>query len=449
MIRRWLTLASGALLLGCSWSRFDDVTSDTPVVILDKPGGVSAGFGTAMTPLTLDGRALLLVHGTPGRSRAALFDLGTGTSPLEDALSENFCTSETGGCFLGSSSAAIPRGIGPSGKAVESCYALGLGEKLDNPAGILIECADKTVFTIDVTDDIKKEIEQGLENALPEIVALASDDREEPALVGGFQSFATALYYPSIDADFVPLDVPLSAKGPGFGQTVNIARVDDRNLVVVGAPEQDSIYLFSVEDGASPVPSYLGCVRGEKSFGRALASGPVFEDVAAPMVAVSDLEQVLLFDAGLLLQLGAGAESECVTLAGLPRGAEVTSLGCGETGAVKGCGASDFGVSVAIGDVDGDDDGELVVGAPGMKARDASNAGAVAYFDLEDPADTELTDLKFIASAESGDRLGTSLAAARIESRHVVVAGVPGSGRSAVFYCPSFLPGRLGGGRCD
>lgn len=449
MIRRLLAFASGSLLLGCSWSRFDDVTTDTPVVILDKPGEVGGGFGSAMTALTLDDRALLLVHGTPGRTRAALFDLGTGTSPLESALSENFCTSETGGCFLGSSSAAIPRGIGPSDKEVENCYALGLGAKLDNPAGVLIECEDKTVFTIDVPDEIRGEIQKGLDNALPEIVALSSDDREEPALVAGLQSFATALYYPSIDADFVELEAPLSAKGPSFGQTVNVARVGDRNLVTIGGPEQDSIYFFSVDDGASPTPSYLGCVRGEDGFGRVLAAGPVFEDVAAPMLAVSDLEQVLLFDSALLLELDAGSEPECVTLAALPRGAEVTSLKCGETGAVKGCGASDFGASVAIGDVDGDGDGEVVVGAPGMSARDVSNAGAVAYFDLEDPSDTEITDLKFIASAEGGDRLGTSLATARIESRHIVATGVPGSGRTAIFYCPSFLPGRLSGGRCD
>jgi hypothetical protein len=443
MIRRWLTLASGALLLGCSWSRFDDVTSDTPVVILEKPGGVGAGFGSAMTPVTLDGRALLLVHGTPGRTKAALFDLGTGTSPLEDALSENFCTSETGGCFLGSSSAAIPRGVGPSGDEVLSCYALGVGAKLDNDAGVLIECEDKTVFTIPVPDGFDEQIQQGLDNALPEIVALASDDREEPAIVAASVERNLGFYYANVEAEPVVLDAG-EHQVKGFGETVNIARAGNRNLVVLGAPTLSAIHLFAADDGSAP--TYLGCLRGDDRFGRALAAGDLFD---APALAVSDSERVTVFDVARLLELDAASESSCIGFADLPDDAEVTSVTCGETGAVKGCGASDFGVSVAIGDVDGDDDGELVVGAPGMKARDASNAGAVAYFDLEDPADTELTDLKFIASAESGDRLGTSLAAARIESRHVVVAGVPGSGRSAVFYCPSFLPGRLGGGRCD
>ncbi len=448
MIARWLGFASGSLLFGCSWGRFDDVTADAPVVILDKPSGVGAGFGSAMTALSHDDRGLLLVHGTPGRSRAALFDVGTGTSPLEDALSDNFCTNETGGCFLGSSSAPIPLGVGPSGKEVLNCYALGLGEKLDNPAGILIECEDKTVFTIAVTPMLRSEIEEGLGNALSEVVALSSDEREEPALVAGFDTFATALYYPKIDAGFVELDAP-RPRGPGFGRTVNVTRVADRNLAVVGAPEQDSIHLFSVEDGDAPVPAYLGCIRGGDGFARTLASGQIFDDVAAPVLAVADLEQVLLFDTAALLALDAGAEAECVPLESLPRGVEVTRVKCGETGAVQGCGASDFGASLAIGDVDGDGDGELVVGAPGMSARDVSNAGAVAYFDLEDPDDTQITDLKFIASAESGDRLGTSLAMARIESRHVVATGIPGSGRSAIFYCPSFLPARLGAGRCD
>jgi hypothetical protein len=440
---RWLTVASGSLLLGCSWSRFDDVTADAPVVILDKPSGVSAGFGTAMRSVTLDGRALLLVHGTPGRSRAALFDLGTGTSPLEDALSDNFCTSETGGCFLGSSSAAIPRGIGPSGDEVENCYALGVGAKLDNDAGVLIECEDKTVFTIPVPEDFGDQIQQGLDNSLPEIVALASDDREEPAIVATSVERNLGFYYANVEAEPIPLDAG-DHQIKGFGETVSIARAGSTNLVVLGAPTLAAIHLFAVADGEEP--RYLGCLRGDDGFGRALASGALLD---GPALAVSDAERVTVFDVARLLELDAAGESSCIAFADLPDDAELTSVQCGETGAVQGCGASDFGASVAIGDVDGDDDGELIVGAPGMSARDVSNAGAVAYFDLEEASDTQITDLKFIASAESGDRLGTSLGTARIESRHVVVAGVPGSGRSAVFYCPSFLPERLGGGRCD
>ena len=443
MIRRRLLLAAGSLLLGCSWGRFDDVTADTPVVILEKPSGVGAGFGSALTPVTLDGRALLLVHGTPGRTKAALFDLGNATSPLEDALSENFCTSETGGCFLGSSSAPIPRGKAPSGDEVQHCYALGVGAKLDNPAGVLIECEDKTVFTIPVPPDFRAQIQQGLDNGLPEVVALASDDREEPAIVAASVERNLAFYYPNVAEDPVPLDAG-THRIKGFGETVGVARTGSQNLVVVGGPTLAGIQLFGVEDGAEP--TYLGCLRGDEAFGRALASG---ELLGAPALAVSDAERVTVFDVARLLELSAAGESSCIGFGGLPDGAVVTSVECGETGAVKGCGASGFGASVAIGDVDGDGDGELAVGAPGMKARDVSSAGAVAYFDLEDADDTTITDLKFIASAESGDRLGTSLAMARLDSRHVVVAGVPGSARSAIFYCPSFLPGRLAGGRCD
>jgi len=443
MIRRWLAFASASVLLGCSWSRFDDVTTDTPVVILEKPGEVSSGFGSAMTPLTRDGNALLLVHGTPGRSKAALFDLGTGTAPLTDALSENFCTSETGGCFLGSSSAAIPRGIGPSGAEIEDCYALGVGEKLDNPPGILIECADKTVFTIDVPPRLRDEIAEGLANSLPEIVALASDGRESPALAAGSVAQNLGVYYPSVDARPVELSAG-DHQIQGFGETVSIARAGDRNLIAFGAPSLSSVHLFSAADTGEP--QYLGCLRGEDRFGRALVSGELFD---GPALAVSDAERVTVLDAARLLELDAASASSCIAFADLPDGAEVTRVECGETGAVKNCGASEFGAALAIGDVDGDGDGELMVGAPGMSARDEASAGAVAFFDLEDARDTDVADLKFIASAEAGDRLGTSLATARFESRDVVAAGVPGSGRGALFYCPSFLPASLGAGRCD
>jgi hypothetical protein len=100
-----------------------------------------------------------------------------------------------------------------------------------------------------------------------------------------------------------------------------------------------------------------------------------------------------------------------------------------------------------VGDLDGDGDGEVIVGAPDMTAREQKRAGAVLVFDVEDDRPELLTNILFWTSAETDDKLGTSVAAVPIERRDVVVAGAPGNGRAAVFYCPSFAEPALGG-RC-
>ena len=445
-MRAPLLLPLAALLSACSWSRFDDLTTDTPVVVLERPGEIRSGFGTSLSSVSDDdGRALLLVHGASGYAQAALFDLRNGEDPLTSASSDSVCSNDGGTCYLGSSSAPLARVRSPSGKALENCFAVGVGKKLNDAVpGIVIECESRDVFTLDAPEDFANAAQLSFSRE-PEVVALASDGAEPPALVVGSEQRNTAFFYPTLDA--VP--VLLSAgelSTAGFGATVAVARVEDKSLIAVGSPGQAVLHLFAVETDAEP--AYLGCVHGKSGFGRALTVGPVTRNDDLPELAVADASEVHVFEASELLALSP-EPSDCVELDDLPRSALYASVSCGETGAVSGCAGGEFGASVAIGDVDGDGDGELMVGAPGMKARDASAAGAVAFFDLDAAGENRVADLKFVASAEDGDRLGASLVAARVASRHVVAAGIPGSGRTAIFYCPSLLPEGLGGARCD
>ena len=57
------------------------------------------------------------------------------------------------------------------------------------------------------------------------------------------------------------------------------------------------------------------------------------------------------------------------------------------------------------------------------------------------------TEARFIASAESSDRLGTSLVMAHQADRDLLVAGGSG-GKAAVFYCSKLLPAAKRGSRC-
>ena len=106
----------------------------------------------------------------------------------------------------------------------------------------------------------------------------------------------------------------------------------------------------------------------------------------------------------------------------------------------SGCASSEFGAAVAVGDLDGDGDGEVIVGAPSMTVRDQSQAGALLVYDAENASDFKLADAKFISSAEQGDQLGRSIITPSIKGRDIILAGAPGNGKAALFYCSSLLP---------
>jgi hypothetical protein len=89
-----------------------------------------------------------------------------------------------------------------------------------------------------------------------------------------------------------------------------------------------------------------------------------------------------------------------------------------------------------------------------MTVRHTARAGAVIIYDVEPPANGstrqlyDFLDIAFLSSAEQDDQLGRSIALPNLGDRQLLVAGAPGGGKAALFYCPSFLPATLAGGRC-
>jgi hypothetical protein len=200
------------------------------------------------------------------------------------------------------------------------------------------------------------------------------------------------------------------------------------------------VWLFRGTDG-KPV----GCLGGP-GLGLALASGHVDGDESDDLV-VSDGTNVTVISGKALAGLEPATDITC-SMAALPEGALIASFGCGSRETVTGC-PGGFGASLDVGDLDGDGDGEVLVGAPGMSVRGTANAGAVLVYDAEGDRPQLLTDQLFVSSSEPDDRLGSAVIAARIDGRDVVVAGAPGSGRTLVFYCSDLLQGGAGGERCQ
>ncbi|MDB4975010.1 MAG: integrin-like protein [Myxococcaceae bacterium] len=104
------------------------------------------------------------------------------------------------------------------------------------------------------------------------------------------------------------------------------------------------------------------------------------------------------------------------------------------------CAGSAFGASLAVGDVDADQTGDLIVGAPHTKVGEAAEAGAVWLMPgIRASAGTGGLDFARTAVLSAGAHerahLGAAVAALRTAARDEPVASAPGQGDIYVFMC--------------
>jgi hypothetical protein len=463
MARSLVTVALlTSLSAGCSWSRFDDVTEKGPIEFLKKPDNFQTGFGGVLTTGRAGERPRLVVGGEHGTSPAALFDPSNVDQPNLAALDSRLCPKVAKACFLSPQVAHVPSTThGSPPLDARDCVALGIGRANLEGDGVLFECLDGSSFSRPVLDlrRYADDVEFALDNQQEEPVATATDGSENPPVLVGAPTHSLAWYYePSSDEPVALLPpVPIKELPPGFGTRVTALRLGDGDwLFAVNAQGGGELHLFRAR-GASP--RYLGCLGGTPDFGRTLASGlvpgpdtpEIGDDV--PDLVVADRGTVFVFDGAKLADLPAvpagSQDGYTCTLAALPEGALLSSFGCGSTPDTSECSSSDFGAALALGDIDGDGDNEVIVGAPQMTVRGEHGAGAVLLYDVDHLGDGVLQDVRFLAQGEQGDALGGAVAAIPAENRDILVASAVRSGKVGLFYCSSMVPGAKRGKRCE
>jgi len=427
----------------CSWSRFDSVTENSPVVLFEKPSSIDNGFGVSLATATKDGQTQVLVGGTVTTSGASLFEIGQEDSPGTSAINASYCSGGAQPCFLSSLIAGFSNAQGPE-QSHPLCFATGSGAVATQ--GLVVNCEGSIEYALGVPPAARELLAMAIAQNQPRDFPMATDRSDDPVLLASLPEKNLAWFYPEKSSTFSELQLPggVQAEDPSFGKSLAVLAVDGGRVLALGVPGKSEVFLWRTKGGASS--SYLGCLAGENGLGRALAAGKVNADGNDDLL-VSDERQVHVLDGAALFRLPGTDSSECsVSLSSA--GASLGSFACGSTSELSDCESSEFGAALAVGDLDGDGDGEVVVGAPKMTVRGEQNAGALLVYDADDATDSELADARFMSSAESGDELGRSIVTPHVGKRDIIAAGAPGHGKAALFYCSALLPPGSAGSRC-
>jgi hypothetical protein len=439
-MRRWVQLAAVVAIAGCSWTRFDDLEENASVLVLKQPSGLS-GFGAALATAADGNRVLVLVAGgSKTSSGAAVFELGQGQDASLDAFDIGQCN--TNDCVLARTVAALPVAQSPSGLAKSACWVTGFQKQPAADPGLAVSCTEtgtqRFIYTLSLPATV--DADQDELNLASESLPTVGSPPAATALIagipklGGGSSGAAVGFAPASTA---PINLVPATNAETFGAAVAVLRTGGTRRFLVGAPDRAELWVFD-ESGQE-----LGCLSSDPGFARTLATGDVDGDGAEDVVAATAGEVRVLRGSAIatLSQPGACQPLEASDV--------LVTLRCRASSDVDGC-PGGFGDAIAVGDIDGDGDGEVAVGAPQAKVRGAGAAGAVYVFDAEiGSANPEfVTEERFLASAGSGDRMGSSVAFAPQKGRHLLVAGAPGAGKVAIFYCSRLLSSNQRGKRC-
>jgi hypothetical protein len=445
-----LLLLGGALLVaGCTWTDFDKLEDEAPVVSIDAADSVRVAFGRSLVTDPRPGHPMLLVGGQPGTSAAVAYDVGTAQNPGVDPTEDGFCSNDrVQPCQLADQPATAR--LVNAHKELDTCFVYGWGlAPKARQTGVVARCSDGSDVPLPAPAEARKAHDKDFErDGQHQPQFMASDHFDKNTVVVGLPEQEVAWFYPAGSLSPLELELPGDASAPkSYGGQVALASLDgkgDERLIAVAAPSMGQVYLYKSVGRELPVP--VGCLGDGFGFGRTLTTGHVDDDGVEDLV-VADEQLVTAFSGAVLGALPQAVISAC-RLSALPAGAVLASFGCGTDEAASGCNGSDFGAALTVADLDGDDDGEIIVGAPSLEVYGVREAGALLVYDAEGSEPHALSDVLFASDPETDDHLGFSLETVPQKGVEIVAAGAPGRSQVDLFFCSELLPKKARTGRC-
>jgi hypothetical protein len=441
------------LLSACDPTVFGNLEGEASTLVGEAPDDYPRGeFGAVLATVNGDraGVPVSILAASAGTdSPTEIYDGWNGTDVLVSGARDELCR-DGGDCAEGTGSAVAAIGVWRRGMPGEGRLCTLVGAS--TAGSLLVACESSNLLE-----------PLGPTPAAPAFGAAMS------SVSGATSSIALAVIgapaVGPIDAGKIyrlpdasaPVEIALPAGtspvGGHLGAEVAAVALDASHvLVAAGAPDGNRVVVAEIFDEGGGVQSdVIACIDDPAGgFGGSLLFADLTNDGAPELVvgstasATGRLEHVRVYPG-----TGRPVRGTCG-----PWGSAPGEIACPS---IQGfdCAASGFGGDVAAGDLDGDSNLELIVGAPFATVDGASRAGTVFVFrgTATGPDATSTRALRF-SSPEADDRLGTAVATAgsRLGSaspRAEVVAGAPGREAIAVFLC-SGLPGDdpAAGARC-
>ena len=450
---RPLLLLSLVVSIGCDPSVFGDLEDGAQIRDLEKPDSYPVdGFARVVHGFdgTLNGMAASRVAITGGAGTPTLvFPIWDGDALSISAHVYDVCD-DPNDCGVGTGAAVAGVGTWRGGLMPdELCVAIGAPDANE----VLVRCE---VGTLQLISTPPGAIGFGASLAATGL-AMESFGTLGGAIAGAPQTNggAGAIYRVLNSGSAVEIDVSAATlvADSQLGRSVAAVAVDaDTVWIAAGAPVAGRVLVFVLEPDGMGMPStqLRACLEDPSpQYGQALAFGDVTGDGLPELFVGGAADAAGRLD-GLHMHTGTGLPvTEGCQGWVQPR----IEIACPATAGID-CTASGFGSALAVGDVDADSDGDLVVGAPFSTVDGQANAGAL-YVIPSNGSDLDPANAKALthSNPDPDDELGRSVTTVRTVldgvARHEPVGGAPGRNDALVFLCSGLASDSLAvGPRC-
>lgn len=432
---RFCLVIGSSVFSSCTWTRFDDVTDNPPVERFETPNSISS-LGLSVAAYSTTGGGKLVAAGS---NQIVLYDLGAGSNPTRTAASTQSCAGDNG-CVLARNLAAL-RSDALTGNL--GCVAYGMGtvtESSGSASGKLwLYCEDATRRSLDLPLGMQNWLATNSLTSESKLLLATPRHMGTPALAAASPDASLAWFYTGSNA--APIELPALPDGKKVARAIAVIPNDTTGstyMIAASSQTTNEVFVFDVD--ATRTATVAGCLTGPDQFGRLLGTGD-FGIVSRAALLVADATTIYAIDGSSLVQALANGASPCTDVSSTT----FVKATCATDANVDGCSARPFPASMTAASLDLGE--ELIVGVPEATVRGESAAGAVFIYSLAGGT-FEAVESLFVSSATSGDRLGTSVAAAPGSGLDRIVAGAPGDNSVMEFFCNSLVPASAKSSRC-